>query len=285
MLAFFYCVLKVNYNYSMRNIKSKYCFFAFFFYTIPLHADTIIETSFKLLDFDYEEFDDSGDSFNKENGIIPGISIIAITTNSLSKFSHSIGYEVYDGQVDYDGMTQSKTLLTTDTDETLYRLFYELNWSPENHEHSVYGKVTWQQWDRDIQPVGIVSGLFEQYRWWTLELGFIASLYKDNLHTWLFKSGASRISNGTIEIDLSRQGFGQPELKLGNGSGITTALMYQYTVTERSKIGFSLQYQHWTFGKSNSIDISNGFILIRDVNEPRSVSNHSTVSLNYQYHF
>jgi hypothetical protein len=267
----------------MLNIKLKYFYFVIFFFpSTPLVADAQIGTSIKLLNFNYEEFNDSGESLNKESGIIPGFSFTA--SRHLNGFNNTISFEAYDGEVDYDGQLQSGTPHSTRTNETLYRAFYKLSWSPMENNISIYGKSTWQQWDRDVLPVNNISGLFEQYQWWAFEIGVFTTLFENNTDKWLLEFGASKINNGTIKIDLSSQNFGQPELKLGNGSGISVALIYQHKLTDRNELGLSLHYQRWTFGRSNTKTISNGFITI-DITEPRSVSNHTALSLGYKYYF
>ncbi|NOQ90962.1 MAG: hypothetical protein GQ549_08470, partial [Gammaproteobacteria bacterium] len=154
---------------------------------------------------------------------------------------------------------------------------------------SVYGKIAWQQWDRNILPANNVSGLFEQYQWWAFEIGFLATLFENNSDNWLIEFGVSKINNGTIKIDFKPFGSGEPELELGNGNGFSAALIYQHKLTDRSKIGLSLHHQRWTFGRSNTEEITDGFkicgSLICDIVEPRSVSNHSILSVNYGYYF
>lgn len=265
-----------------------YYFRVFFFscacctYTESLLAEINIDASIRTLYFNYEEFDQSGASFNKETGFIPGFSIAA--SKKQNNFTNTLSFESYDGQVDYDGQTQLGTPHITNTDETLNRVFYKLSWSPENNAHFIYGKIAWQQWDRDILPANNVSGLFEQYEWRAIEVGFLATLFEKNANQWLFEFGISKISNGTIEIDLTDQGFGQPKLELGDGHGFTAALIYQHMITDSNSISLSARHQRWTFGRSNTESISNGFTTI-EITEPRSESNHSILSISYSHYF
>ena len=245
-------------------------------------ADTTIEASARLLNFNYEEFDQSGQSFNKETGIIPGLSIAA--SKILSNYTNTIGVEAYSGQVDYDGYTQSGVPHSTVTDEELYQLFYKLNWSFIDTNSSIYGKVAWQQWNRDILTANNVSGLFEQYRWWTFEAGLLATLLENDMNKWQLELGASKITNGTIKIDLDRFGYGQPVLNLGDGYGLSAALKFLHNLSNSDHIELSLQHRYWTFGRSNSESISNGATTIT-VTEPRSVTNHTILSINYRYYF
>ena len=273
----------LNYNATMPYIKRiSSCFFICFFPALPLLAETKIDASAKLLNFNYEEFDQSGQSLDKETGIIPGLSITASKT--LNNYTNTIGFEAYNGQVDYDGHTQSGTPHTTITDEKLYQLFYKLNWSPADNNSSIYGRVAWQQWDRNILPANNISGLFEQYQWWTFEAGLLATIFENDINKLQLEFGVSKISNGTIKIDLDAQGFGQPELNLGNGSGISAALIFMHNLTNRDNFGLSLEHRYWTFGRSNSKTISNGLDTIT-ITEPRSVSNHTIVSIIYRHYF
>ncbi len=258
------------------------CVFINLFLAAPLLADDAIEVSARLLSFNYEEFDQQGQSLNKENGLIPGLTIATSRTNN--NFTGTAAAEVADGQVAYDGQTQSGAPHNTDTNERLYRLFYQLGWSPENSESSLYGKLAWQQWDRDILPNDNVAGLFEQYQWWSFELGFLVSIYKEHSNSWLLDIGISTINHGTIEVDLNAFGYGKPELDLGDGTGATLALIYQRKINSNSHLGFSLRQQRWSFGRSNTKTVSNGISSI-NIAEPRSISQHSMLSVDYTYNF
>ncbi|MDT8282353.1 MAG: hypothetical protein RQ982_05995 [Gammaproteobacteria bacterium] len=262
--------------------KISLCVFFALVITTPALADIAVDVSARLLNFHYEEFDQSGETFNKENGIIPGLSIA--TSKALSNFTNTISIEAYDGQVDYDGQTQVGAPHSTNTDETLYRLFYKLNWSPEESRFAIYGRVAWQQWNRDILSMDNVSGLFERYRWWTLEAGISAILFENDADKWQFELGASKVSNGTIKVDLERFGYGKPELDLGDGHGISGLLKYQHQITYRDNIGLAVEHRYWTFGRSNSKTLSNNIETIT-ITEPRSVTNHSIISVNYAHYF
>ena len=248
----------------------------------PVCADNTVDVSARVLNFGYEEFDQSGESYNQENGIIPGLSLSTSLTHN--KLSSVFSFEVYDGQVDYDGQTQSGTPHTTNTDETQYRLFYMLGWSAENISSMFYGKFVWQQWDRDILPTGNVSGLFERYRWWTFEAGILTTLYQSEMDQLQFELGASKVTNGSIKIDLDAFGYGQPSLDLGDGSGLTSALKYRHQIHNGDDIGLSLEYRYWTFGRSNSKTISNNVNTIT-ITEPRSESRQIILSVSYSHYF
>lgn len=275
--------IMLGYNTAVCYTKKiGLCVFFNLVITTPVLADIAVDVSARLLNFHYEEFDQSGESFNKETGIIPGLSIA--TSKALNSFTNTISVEAYDGRVDYEGQTQVGTPHSTNTDETLYRLFYKLNWSPEESKFGIYGRVAWQQWNRDILSEDNVSGLFEKYRWWTFEAGISATLFESDADKWQFELGASKVSNGTIKVDLERFGYGKPVLNLGDGHGISGVLKYQHQITNRDNLGVNIEHRYWTFGRSNSKTISNNLETIT-ITEPRSVTNHSIVSVNYTHYF
>lgn len=285
MPAFFCATDLYAYNTTMH-LSKKIGIFSFINLCVatPLLANEAISlgVSARLLNFNYEEFDQTGASFNKETGVIPGLSITVL--KPYVNFTNMVGFEAYDGQVDYDGQTQSGAPHSTVTDERLYQLFYQLNWSLAETNSSIYGKVAWQQWDRDIQSANNVSGLFEQYQWWAFEAGLLATLLENDINKWQFEFGASKISNGTIKIDLDRFGYGQPILNLGDGYGVSAALKFLHNLSNRDQVEFNLQHRYWTFGRSNSETISNGATTII-ITEPRSVTNHTIFAINYRYYF
>lgn len=269
----------------MFSLKFKHMVSICFFITQPLHAEILIETSGKLLRFNYEEFSVDGSSFNKETGYLPGISISASQkTKPSSTFNNKIELEIFDGQVDYDGQTQLGIPLTTDTNETVYKLHYTITYSPANKIGSVYSKLSWQSWERDILPTNITSGLFERYQWWAVELGFSNEIYRDSINSTYFSLGISNIFNGDIVVDLTNLGFNKPRLKLGDSSGVSASLSHQYKISKNESLGLSLNIQRFRFGRSNTKTISNNFIAF-NITEPRSVSIHDSISLDYYYHY
>lgn len=232
--------------------------------------------------FDYEEFDTSHQSLDRETGFIPGISV-AGGTRWLG-IDHSIEFGAWGGTVDYDGRTQFGQPHRTDTDETIYRVLYRTDWQPRDADGSLYTKVYWQNWKRDIQASNGVSSLFEHYQWWSIEAGLRATAWRQHNKRIAFELGVLRTSHGTILIDLSSNGYGEPVLDLGDGLGASMALDYEVELADRDRLSFSLGYQRWRFGRSNSYSASNGASTIV-ITEPDSIANHVIVSVAYHFHY
>ena len=236
----------------------------------------------ELMHFDYEETDISGNTLNQETGFIPGFTVAA--SQPYRSIRNTVEFSLYGGDVDYDGQTQAGQPHQTTTEETIYRLLYRLDWSPQDTDGAFYGKAYWQQWDRSIQPNNGVSGLFERYQWWTLEAGVQVPFIKDEKQDLLLELGMLTTFNGTIMVDLAAAGFGQPVLDLGNGFGVAGELKYVFKQSRNSSFQFGVQLKRWEFGRSNSKTISDGSNVFT-ITEPDSTTVQTTLSASYIHHF
>lgn len=236
----------------------------------------------ELMNFDYEEKDLSGNTLNRETGMIPGITLAAELP--YRRINNTFEFSVYDGQVDYDGQTNAGQPHQTTTEESIYRLLYKLSWSPLSTEAVIYGKTYWQLWDRDIQPNNGAGGLLERYQWWTVEVGGQLPFIKNDHHELLLELGLLGTFNGTIMIDLNSLGFGEPVLDLGDSIGFSGELKYEFKQTDNSSVQFGILVKTWEFGRSNSKTISNGSSAIT-ITEPDSTTLQATLSASYIYHF
>ena len=243
---------------------------------------TDLRLAAELMYFDYEETDVFGSSLNRETGFMPGFTVAASQPYRNTRIT--VEFSLYDGDVDYDGKTQAGRPHQTTTEETIYRVLYRLDWSPMGTTDVFYGKAYLQQWDRNIQPNDGVQGLFERYQWVTAEAGARFPFIKDEKQNLMLELGVLTTFNGTIMIDLTDAGFGQPVLDLGNGVGFTGELKYEFKHTRNTSFRFGVQLKGWEFGRSNSKTISNGSTIIT-ITEPDSTTVQTTLSAGYIHHF
>jgi hypothetical protein len=241
-----------------------------------------VRVAAEVMHFDYEETDTQGNTLNQETGFIPGLTLAA--SSPYRRIFNTLEFSIYDGGVDYDGRTQSGQPHQTTTEQNILRVLYRLSWSPDNMAGALYGKVYWQQWDRDIQPNNNVLGLFERYRWWTLEAGVQVPFIKEKQRNLLLEIGALATTNGTIMIDLADLGYGKPTLDLGNEYGFSAKLKYEVLYRSNSSFQFGVQIRRWEFGRSNSKTISDGTNHII-ITEPDSETMQTMLSAGYRYHF
>lgn len=258
----------------------KISFLCLVMFTAPAVADNSNSLSLDLLYFNYQEFDTSGASLNHETGYLPGLSA------TLRRDQHEFKASVYDGTVAYDGYTQSLTPHQTDTDTTLLRLFYRYNFQPSLtlEPYHFYLGISHQYWLRSIQDNNNVYGYDETYTWLQLEAGLSTTLIAQTDRDLLLDFSLLHTLNGKISIDLNKFGFGSPELDLGNKPGLQTKLIWRVTTNQNQQIEMGISYTYWSFGKSNSKTLYNGF-QSTTIEEPRSESSNTLFyfGLNNQF--
>ena len=233
-----------------------------------------------LLYFDYQEFGTNGASLSHETGIIPGMSLGA--RQRAFGLEHAIAFTAWHGEVDYHGRTQAGVPHDTNTDQTIYDIRYRMDWRFRDSGNGLYGGLGWQNWDRDIQPAHGVSGLSERYRWWSLEAGLHADVYKAGRHTLFMEFGLLATTGGTIKIDLRENGYGYPSLDLGDGTGFTARAGWTRQLSDNASLSMLFDYSRWEFGRSNSRSISDGINVIT-ITEPESRSKHASLRISCRY--
>ena len=235
-----------------------------------------------LLYFDYQEFSLTGESLNHETGALPGISVAA--REKMFGLDHSLAFTFWQGQVDYRGLTQAGAPHTTKTEQDIYIIDYRLDWRPKDTAGGLYGKLGWQNWDRNIQPANGVNGLFERYQWWSLEAGLHIDLYQAGNHKLFTEFGGLATTHGTIKIDLRNSGYGYPTLDLGDGTGIAVRAGWSSRLDDKSSLSILFDYTRWDFDRSDSetIPANTGSITIT---EPESRSKRAGLSFIYQFSF
>lgn len=234
-----------------------------------------------LMHFDYEETGIAGETLNQETGFLPGFGLAL--SQPHGNFDHHFELAIYGGAVDYDGQTQGGQPHQTTTNQGIYRLQYRLDWSPETIDGGFYGTVYWQNWDRDIQPNAGVSGLFERYQWWSIEAGAVMPLMRRDTQSLVLELGVLATFNGTILVDLSSAGYGEPVLDLGNSLGFSSELRYEIDLDNNS-LHLGIAYRAWEFGRSNTATVSNGVDVIT-VTEPDSTTAQTTLFASYIHRF
>lgn len=238
-------------------------------------AKPTLRVSPGIIDFHYEEFDTDTSPFNpttldKESGIIPGISFALIDRQ------FTLGTDIFNGNVYYDGQTQTGIPHTTRTDESLYNLYFRYdflnNFSKDSFHHNYFISLNYHLWKRDIKANNGVSGLYEKYRWGELEFGINMSEEYSANKIINFELAGFKTFNGNIVVDLTAFDFPIPQLNLGDKFGIRSLVSLETNINSSLKAGIGVEYKYWGFGKSNIETISNG-VLSGPIFEPESKSN------------
>lgn len=214
-------------------------------------------------DFSYKEFDDSDVLLDREDGYLPGVML------EFGEYwqagSGAFRVEMFGGNVDYDGQTQTGIPLKTKTYErirTVEALFrFDIKSFSKNKAQLIVG-LGHREWRRDILATNITRNLFEVYRWKYLILGGAGTLWQNgkwsggiNVH-WL------RPINPTMSVNIS--GFDNVTLDLGSRNGVRIDFPFQFLTATHRQWAFAPYWETWRLGRSDKR---------LTISEPRSETN------------
>lgn len=234
-------------------------------------------------DFRYEEVDEEQVQLLSEAGNLAGAYVEL--SQDFNDWSMRAGAGLSGGNVDYSGATQSGVPLETDTEE-----FYQNYWFSAAHRFSFsnlyltpeFGFGFWR-WDRDIQSSGMSLPLSEDYQWLEYQFGLSLGVErKYGVFELTYQYLLTR--HGTVSIDLSEIGLGEPTLDLGHGQGDRVSLSFSPNFTERFFAKAHVYYEAWEFGRSNTERIVVGSSVF-SVQEPRSTTRNYALSIALGYRF
>ena len=234
------------------------------------NADNLFTLSPGIMYFDYEETGDDGSFLDGETGPVYGVTA-ALEHSFSPKISGVVFGGIYTGTVDYDGQTQSGTPVKTDTQADFFTLGFAAQLpikTGENNLTLITG-YRYKRWERDIQSIGIVSGLYEVYQWQEVFLGAQLLLKYDTNSRISLYGGIFKTRNAEIEIDLVSDGFGKPRLSLGSDTGLEFGVQWMEARKNDRNYGVRLSYKSWKFGRSPN-EISSGSSGSVIIHEPRS---------------
>lgn len=255
--------------------------FCLMLFSMPASAETSLEFGGVAGHFHYEESSSSGDRLNRESGVLPGLYGAFVYRLPLGEW-FKVSATRYSGDVRYEGQSQSGVPLRSRSDAALWFADATAGWRGVTHSHLIFVpmvRLGYREWQRDILPTDFTRKLSENYRWF--ELGVGGSLCYPERVGWLdslcAEGWAIYTFDGSVKVDLTELGAGQPKLRLGARPG--AAIRFLATV---GSLEFSLFGQLWKFGSSEpeSVDWSSGKLVIE---EPASQSWLAGLSLGFQF--
>ena len=240
--------------------------------------------------FDYREFDDNDSLFNKEVGLIPGVVVSA--TLDWQNWYTEFNYKYNAGTVEYDGQTQSGTPVITDTEEDIVDVNLIVGryfGGAAAYRSAIYAGLGYYYWERNILPVGTVSGLFETYEWSYALLGGKFSLLKSSKNGLLLDIRLRRMLDATMEVDfLGFQNLDNVELDLGEEWSLRVSVPYIISINPQARVSIEPYLTTWFIGRSPEVEVTSGGIPLPiplAVYEPRSETTNLGISVKYLYQF
>ncbi len=223
-----------------------------------------------VTDFQYKEFSDLDELLNREDGPVPGLRFAVASSAGSLLIGLEATYQT--GSVDYDGQLQNGTPHKTRTDETFIDVSFSLGrqfgmWS------EVYLGGGYHQWDRDIQPSGRVSGLFERYTWIYVLLGGEQLLWQNGKHRLSLNAQMTYPINPTMALNIA--GSGDVSLDLGSQPGFRLQAPWRKRLASGLQLEVAPYYEYWQLGRSPDVRVGTWII-----HEPRSETGNLGITLS-----
>jgi hypothetical protein len=243
----------------------------------PPKAGLAASVGASALFFDYAEYDDSGGLLDHEHHVIPGVTAdISRTHQGWFEAGH-VSY--YSGVVRYDGQTQARVPVTTDTDERILDLFLQVGRqyrAADLFGYAFYAGVGHRSWERDIRSTETASGLSELYRWEYAAVGAQLVSREINRATWGVDLRWQRAVDPRLDVDF-RGVFDSLQLALGQRDGVRFSVPWTKLLSERMQFVIEPFYDRWVLGRSANENLTSHGSVVGSVFEPNSVTNNRGV--------
>jgi hypothetical protein len=241
--------------------KSASCFGALFFAMLLVPstgmgassepASLQAEIGLSALRFKYEEYNDTGGLFNKEQGGIPGITIKLGQRRSDWEWESAGSYHY--GQVSYTGQTNFGSPYNTRTEESISDVSLRLGrWFGESHPFMPFAGIGYRRWDRNILP-GTLGGLFESYRWSYAWAGAKFLAYRDEASSFTLDVGLLKPLNPELHIDFKGTYNVEPVVYPESKLGLRVLLTSKRTLANGSGLTIEPYYEYWELGRSPTV--------------------------------
>lgn len=256
-----------------------FCAFSTAAHALPVKNETHLALS--LMDFGYKEFDDDDDLLNREDGLLPGISLSIVKPVRRLLMTGELSFYVND--VLYQGQTQSGIPVDSRTDTFIYDFSLSIthilvgkSLLPER----IYYGIGYRHWDRNIRDTetdaGIpVMGIHEVYRLPYVLLGSRWNFVRSDNFSGSFNF---RITH-TVASEMFVNLYEGTTLDLGEKFGGRASIMFTSISSMRKNYFVEPFYEFWQIGKSDT-EYNSG---VGYIYEPRSTTNNLGINIGMQW--
>jgi hypothetical protein len=228
--------------------------------------------------FNYEEFDDTGVSLDREEGWLPGVQ--AGLARDYGRWFLETTLNWSSGQVDYTSPAASST-----TDEDIGNL--EMIGGIPLHftgrqRISVVAGAGYREWRRDIRPTPAASGLDETYRWGYAVVGLRGERSLDAGNRVVVDLQLTRTIHPDIQVHFDHS-YDDVSLELGAENGFRVNLMFDRKLDGSKTFWLMPWYEYWELGRSSDSVLSSNGVPVGTVFEPRSEMGNFGIGLGVRW--
>jgi hypothetical protein len=270
----------------MKIKKSSLAIYLIILLTLPNTTHAFINlfkpttAYFKIDNFRWIERENNNALILRETGHIPGLGIEAKHT-VYKELSLTSTFEVFSGEITYDGQTQDGTPCKT---KTIYKGFQaETNatlWSADYNKTFFGGPsvgIGYRSWSRNITSTEQATGYTENWSTIYLKIGPSFKIKQDNQNILYFDIGAKLSLSNTNEIDLATLGLPKVNLKPGYKTSYFAKLSFKSHNTKTM-----LYYEKISFRKSNTEIVENNIGEYIGIHQPLSYADIYGINIGIQ---
>lgn len=230
--------------------------------------------------FDYEEFDDQGDSLDHEEGLLPGLNA-GVSVENERWFVES-GLLWSSGRVDYHSPE-----VNSDTDEQILNLEIIAGtplFVSDGDRVSVVVGAGYRDWQRDIRSTPTLSGLDETYQWYYGLLGLRGEHEVNERTRIVANMQLTRTVNPELDVQF-KANYDDVSLDLGEETAFKASLMLLRRMGRGASLWLMPWYERWDLGRSRVENLYRDGVPAGTVWEPRSKTRNYGVSLGMRWQF
>jgi len=246
-------------------------------------SNSYITIGVGIEDLSYIEYDDKDVILDREDGLLPGITLeVGKRWNNITSV---LSGSLFNGLVDYDGQTQTRIPLKTKTDEKITRVEATIHFSLDVFEMtnvSLLAGLGHREWRRDILATRVTNSLLEFYRWKYWILGTSARLLQKGKTSVDIDVRLFRPIKPTMDVGF--RNYDEVTLDLGINYGARFRILYNLVTRKGRHWILSPYWEYWNMGRSVNEGLTiNGFPTTGIVWEPRSDTTVFGVSLSMRF--
>lgn len=224
-----------------------------------------------LVNFEYEEFDDSDRLLDRESGNFPELNL-GLKLGSENWFV-SAELRYLRDTADYIAYPESRPPLESTTAEEITDLSLLLGLQKEFDNAvilAMYGGLGFRSWGRDIRSTASASGLDEKYQWGYFLIGVSPATDlgpRDRLGVDLqFR----KAFDASLDVRFKNIDYDPASLELDNGIGVRLALNWTHRFNQDFEFTLGPFVDLWEFDRSADADLRRDGSVIGSLYEPAS---------------
>lgn len=214
----------------------------------------------------------------REDGLLPGINFGYEVRSGLDAIAMLVA--VWDGNVDYDGRTQTGRPLSTSTDTTITNYSVAIKRDISSHPTSIIVSIGMRRWDRHIRRTALTNSLYEIYYWPYYMLSGESTLFDQGKFDVTASVSVGRSFASTMDLNI--RGYDTATLNLPPGNTFRLSVPVSYQWKPDITLNIEPYFHYWHFDRSGKESLYRNGITAGQVHEPENETTSFGLTLSMQ---